>query len=136
MSALPPKADIVQHGGNVRFVPHNELWRNTSIFSAPRFPISSLKQPELPRRFPAKTQNKLRRATQPIEAIISGIRHRNFLSTIRNPSDERIIPRPKLDQSVNHPHKQFDGRTKTVPLLKRGTHLVDAQMGLNNETGF
>jgi hypothetical protein len=45
-------------------------------------------------------------------------------------------PCRKLDQSVNHPHKQFDGRAKTVPFLKRGTHLVDAQMGLNNETGF
>jgi hypothetical protein len=24
MSALPPKADIVQHGGNVRFVPFSD----------------------------------------------------------------------------------------------------------------
>jgi hypothetical protein len=25
MSALPPKADIVQHGGNVRFVPKADI---------------------------------------------------------------------------------------------------------------
>jgi hypothetical protein len=25
MSALPPKADIVQHGGNVRFVPLTDI---------------------------------------------------------------------------------------------------------------
>jgi hypothetical protein len=25
MSALPPKADIVQHGGNVRFVPEADI---------------------------------------------------------------------------------------------------------------
>jgi hypothetical protein len=27
MSALPPKADIVQHGGNVRFVPKADISR-------------------------------------------------------------------------------------------------------------
>jgi hypothetical protein len=28
MSALPPKTDIVPHGGNVRFVPKADLRRN------------------------------------------------------------------------------------------------------------
>jgi len=35
MSALPPKAGIVQHGGNVRFVPKADIVRcgeNTSLF--------------------------------------------------------------------------------------------------------
>jgi hypothetical protein len=27
MSALPPKADIVRHGGNVRFVPKADILR-------------------------------------------------------------------------------------------------------------
>ena len=35
MSALPPKADIVQHGGNVRFVPDAEQ-RKRTIRQAPR----------------------------------------------------------------------------------------------------
>jgi hypothetical protein len=29
MSALPPKADIVQHGGDVRFVPKSDILRYT-----------------------------------------------------------------------------------------------------------
>jgi hypothetical protein len=29
MSALPPKADIVQYGGNVRFVPIGDIVRRT-----------------------------------------------------------------------------------------------------------
>jgi hypothetical protein len=28
MSALPPKADIVQHGGNVRFVPNSDIGKS------------------------------------------------------------------------------------------------------------
>jgi hypothetical protein len=33
MSALPPKADIVQHGGNVRFVPKADMVTLYSIAS-------------------------------------------------------------------------------------------------------
>jgi hypothetical protein len=29
MSVLPPKADIVQHGGNVRFVPKADIVRSS-----------------------------------------------------------------------------------------------------------
>jgi hypothetical protein len=31
MSALPPKADIGQHGGNVRFVPQADILRRSKI---------------------------------------------------------------------------------------------------------
>jgi hypothetical protein len=35
MSALPPKADIAQHGGNVRFVPKAAASRKRRIRSCP-----------------------------------------------------------------------------------------------------
>jgi hypothetical protein len=39
MSALPPKADIAQHGGNVRFVPKADILRRgkkyTRLFDQP-----------------------------------------------------------------------------------------------------
>src|SRR5215469_16163701 len=36
LSALPPKADIVQHGGNVRFVPKADIPSPHSITSSAR----------------------------------------------------------------------------------------------------
>jgi hypothetical protein len=71
MSALPPKADIGQHGGNVRFVPQADILRRSKIVLLTRSAACGASKGSLDFRHPHLGFNRVGNET----ILMGGVMH-------------------------------------------------------------